>query len=152
MTQKPSMSITLNCESAVNTSTKKASLPIIPLKSAAQRIIDIHMVSGVSKDHRPQHGLQWRYRAWTSTQLHLYHHHVPWSSTGCRHPHGPERQHGTWTITCFRQQQRPRISMWPLLVTQAMDINKASGHSRTKDTNMVHRGSQDNGHQHGLWQ
>lgn len=42
-----------------------------------------------------------------------------------------------WHQHCFRWQQRPQTCVYPLVVTQATDINMAPGYSRTMDIYMV---------------
>ncbi|KAL6084525.1 hypothetical protein STEG23_005815 [Scotinomys teguina] len=60
--QKSSVSLILNCESAViNTTAKEASF-----RYNQARIMDFHMVSGDSTDHRDPHGLQHQHGPWTS--------------------------------------------------------------------------------------
>lgn len=66
--------------------------------------MNIHLVSGVSMCHRPQHGLQWKYRPW-----------APIRSPACEH------QHGFWW------QHRPQTFASLSMVTQASSVPAAAG-------------------------
>lgn len=135
LSQKPSMTLALNCDSSViNTITKEASLPFTVNSSSDHDHVLWH-----STGHRHPHGL-WqqpkpRISAWslvavqTVRPLSKHRAGTPlWplvgSNIGLRHQHSFRRQHRRWRST------------WSSGITRATDVNRTRSH-RTTDTNLT---------------
>lgn len=93
-----------------------------PLQSAPAQIMDFHMLSGDSKDHKHPHGLQWEHGPHTSTQS--------LTTAGPQTPTWPPLAAWSTDINIASSCNTDhRCLIWPPMIAQSMEINMASGGS-----------------------